>query len=59
MSEEGKLQNPRGTRKVYLPAANNTERQITDITDSFDHSNETLVIRLTALKNSYQETQQN
>ena len=57
MSEEGQLQNSRGTRKIYLPAANNTERQIADITDSFDHSNETLVIRLTALKNSYQEIQ--
>ena len=57
MSEEGQLQNSRGTRKIYLPAANNTERQITDITDSFDHSNETSVIRLTALKNSYREIQ--
>ena len=55
MSEEGKLQRLSGTRKVYLQAANNTERQITDITDSFDPSNETLVIQLTALKNSYQE----
>ena len=55
MSEEGKLQKLRRTRKVYLRAANNTERQIIDITDSFDPSNETLVIQLTALKNSYQE----
>ena len=55
MSEEGKLQKLRGTRKVYLRAANNTERQITEITDSFDPNNETLVIQLTALKSSYQE----
>ena len=41
--------------KVYLRAANNIERQITDITDSFESNNETLVIQLTALKNSYQE----
>ena len=50
-----KLQRLRRTRKVYLRAANNTERQITDIADSLDPSNETLVIQLTALKNSYQE----
>ena len=54
-SEEGKLQRLRGTHTVYLRAANNTEMQITDITDSFDLSNETLIIQLTALKNSYQE----
>ena len=41
--------------KVYLRAANNIERQITDITDSFESNNETLVIQLTALNNSYQE----
>ena len=55
MSEKGKLQKLRGTRKVYLGAANNTERQITEITDSFDPNNETLEIQLTALKSSYQE----
>ena len=55
MSEEGKLQKLRGPRKVYLRAANNTEGQITEITDSFDPSNETLVIQLTVLKSSYQE----
>ena len=55
MSEEGKLQKLRGTRKVYLRAANNTERQITDITNSFNPSNKTLVIQLTVLKNSHQE----
>ena len=54
-SEEGKLQRLRGTHTVYLRAANNTEMQITDITDSFDLSNETLIIQLRALKNSYQE----
>ena len=55
MSEEGKLQKFRGTRKVYLGAANNTERQTTYIIDSFDPSNETLVMQLTALKSSYQD----
>ena len=55
MSEEGKLQKLRGTRKVYLRAVNNTERQIIEITDSFDPNNKTLVIQLTALKSSYQE----
>ena len=55
MSEEGKLQKVRGTRKVYLRAAYSKERQITYITDSFEPNNETLVIQLTALKNNYQE----
>ena len=55
MSEEGKLQKLRGTRKAYLRAANNTEKQITEITDSFVPNNETWVIQLTALKSSYQE----
>ena len=55
MSEEGKLQKLRGTRKVYLRAANNTERQITDIIGSFNPSNKTLVIQLTVLKISHQE----
>ena len=36
MSEEGKLQKLRLTRMVYFRAANNREKQITDITDSFD-----------------------
>ena len=44
MSKEGKLQKLRGTRKVYLQVANNTARQITEITDSFDPNNETLII---------------
>ena len=55
MSEEGKLQKLRGTRKAYLRAANNTEKKITEITDSFVPNNETLVMQLTALKSSYQE----
>ena len=55
MSQEGKLHRLRGTCTVYLQAANNTGRQITDITDSFDPSNETLITQLTAFKNSYQE----
>ena len=55
MSDECKLQKVKGIRKVDLQVANNTERQITDITDSFDPSNETLVMQLTAFKSSYQE----
>ena len=42
-------------RFIFLRTANNTERQITDITDSFNPSNKTLVIQLTVLKNSHQE----
>ena len=49
------MQKVKGIRKVDLQVANNTERQITDITDSFDPSNETLVMQLTAFKSSYQE----
>ena len=55
MSDECKLQKVKGIRKVDLQVANNTERQITDITDGFDPSNETLVMQLTAFKSSYQE----
>ena len=55
MSDECKLQKVKGIRKVDLQVANNTERQITDITDGFDPSNETLVMQFTAFKSSYQE----
>ena len=55
MSDECKLQKVKGIRKVDLQVANNTERQITDITDGFDPSNETLVMQLAAFKSSYQE----
>ena len=51
MSDECKLQKVKGIRKVDLQVANNTERQITDITDG----NITLVMQLTAFKSSYQE----
>ena len=47
MSEDGNLQKLRGTRKIYLRAANNTERQITDITNNFDpKNNEDLIVQL-------------
>ena len=55
MSDECKLQKVKGIREVDLQVANNTERQITDITDGFDPCNETLVMQLTAFKSSYQE----
>ena len=51
MSDECKLQKVKGIREVDLQVANNTERQITDITDG----NITLVMQLTAFKSSYQE----